>query len=37
VSGRNLCGNDNFDVAKADGGSVGGNHCGYSWFRITCK
>lgn len=36
-SGKNLCGHDRFDVSPADGGSVGGNHCGYSWFRITCK
>jgi hypothetical protein len=37
VSGRNFCGNDSFDYTPAQGGSVGGNYCGYSWFRITCK
>jgi hypothetical protein len=36
-SGRNLCGSEKFEVSKAEGGSVGGNHCGYSWFRITCR
>jgi len=36
-SGRNLCGHNRFDKAPAEGGSIGGNHCGYSWFRITCR
>jgi len=37
VSGRNLCGNENFDVLPAEGGSIGGNHCGYSCFKMACK
>ena len=37
ASGRKYCGNSNFDVRPADGGSIGGNHCGYSWFTIACK
>ena len=37
VSGRNLCKNENFDVLPAEGGSIDGNHCGYSWFKIACK
>lgn len=37
LSGRNICGNNNFEVAPAEGGSVEGNHCGYSWYRIACK
>jgi hypothetical protein len=37
VSGKKLCGNDKFEAASADGGSISGNHCGYSWFRIICK
>jgi hypothetical protein len=37
VTGLRVCGNDNFDVLPAAGGSVGGNHCGYSWFKIACK
>jgi hypothetical protein len=36
-SGKNLCGHDRFDVTAAEGGSIGGNHCGYFWFRITCR
>lgn len=37
VSGRAICGDSNFDVSPAEGGSIRGNHCGYSWYRITCK
>jgi pimeloyl-ACP methyl ester carboxylesterase len=37
LSGRNICGNSNFDVSSAEGGNIGGNHCGYSWYRISCK
>jgi hypothetical protein len=37
ASGMKLCGNDRFDIASAEGGSVGGNRCGYTWFRITCR
>jgi hypothetical protein len=37
ITGRNLCGNEKFEVLPAEGGSIGGNHCGYSWFKIACK
>src|ERR1700722_12983406 len=33
VSGPNLCGKDDYlGAERADGGSIGGNHCGYSWY-----
>lgn len=37
LSGHNICGTDNFEVHPAEGGSIPGNHCGYSWYRIACK
>jgi hypothetical protein len=37
ASGRKLCGDDNFDVLPSEGGSIPGNYCGYSWFKIACK
>jgi predicted acylesterase/phospholipase RssA len=37
VRGLKLCGNENFEAHPAEGESIGGNHCGYSWFKIACK
>jgi hypothetical protein len=36
ISGPKYCGNQNYTVLPAEGGSIGGNHCGYSWFKIVC-
>jgi hypothetical protein len=36
VTARSLCGNDKGEFASIAPG-IGGNHCGYSWFRITCR
>ena len=36
ISGPRYCGNPNYTVLPAAGGSIGGNHCGYSWFKIVC-
>jgi hypothetical protein len=37
ISGPNICGPGvPFDIQPADGGSIGGNHCGYSWYRVVC-
>jgi hypothetical protein len=36
--GPKLCGANNYIGAdRSEGGSIGGNHCGYSWFIIRCK
>jgi hypothetical protein len=36
--GAKLCGANNYERAElSEGGSIEGNHCGYSWFTIRCK